>query len=162
MTNARQTVGSVRTAFLFAVAAAVALLVARRLHIDLGGLWVVLSAVLILKPKLAATLTVARDQLLGTTVGVVFGAGFALMNRAVISVALAAFLTALVCGSIPMLRTVTNIACVAAAIVILLPLGKPGYVTAADRFVDTLIGAAIALLVAALGERTYRWWPAAA
>ena len=149
-----------RNALVLAFAAGVALLVARHLRVDIGGLWVVLSTVTILKPKFSDAVTTARDQLFGTTVGVCFGAVFGLMHQAVISVAVAVFLTAWVCGVIPMLRTVVSIACVGAAIVIILPAGRPSYVTAWNRFTDTLLGAAIALLVAALAARTYRWWPA--
>jgi uncharacterized membrane protein YccC len=119
----------------------------------------VLSAVTILKPKAGETLNIARNQLLGTAVGVSLGAVFGLMNLPVTGVALAVFSTALVC-SIPILRGVVNISCVAAAIVILLPLGGPTYVTALHRFVDTIVGAAIALLVAALAAQSYRRWPA--
>jgi uncharacterized membrane protein YccC len=118
----------------------------------------VLSAVTILKPTSGDTLSIARNQLLGTAVGVSLGALFGLVQLPVVSVALAVFSTALVC-SIPMLRSVVNISCVAAAIVILLPLGGPTYVTAGHRFIDTIIGAAVALLVAAIATRTYRWWP---
>jgi uncharacterized membrane protein YccC len=119
----------------------------------------VLSAITILKPKAGETLNIARNQLLGTAVGVSLGAVFGLMNLPVTGVALAVFSTALVC-SIPILRGVVNISCVAAAIVILLPLGGPTYVTALHRFVDTIVGAAIALLVAALAAQSYRRWPA--
>jgi uncharacterized membrane protein YccC len=59
-----------------------------------------------------------------------------------------------------MLRRVVNIACVAAAIVILLPAGDPSYATAWHRLIDTIIDAAVALLLAAIAARTYRWWPA--
>jgi uncharacterized membrane protein YccC len=151
------TLAFVRTAFALALTGAVALFVAKRLHVDLGGLWVVLSAVLILKQTLIDSLTIARDQLIGTTVGVCCGAIFALLSPAVLGVALAIFLTALVCLAIPTLRRVVNIACVGAAIVILLPSGNPGYLTAWHRFSDTLIGAAIALLVAALTAQTSPW-----
>jgi len=147
----------IRTAFLFALAAGLALFVARKLHVDLGGLWVVLSAVTILKPKASETLKIARNQLLGTAVGVSLGAVFGLMNLPVAGVALAVFSTALVC-SIPILRGVINISC--AAIVILLPMGGPTYLTALHRFADTIIGAAIALLVAAMAAQSNRWWPA--
>jgi uncharacterized membrane protein YccC len=148
----------IRTAFFFALAAGLAFLVARKLHVDLGGLWVVLSALTILKPKAGETPTIARNQLLGTAVGVSLGALFGLMQLPVASVALAVFSTAVVC-SIPLLRGVVNISCVAAAIVILLPMAGPTYVTALHRFVDTIIGAAIALLVAAIAAQWYRWWP---
>jgi uncharacterized membrane protein YgaE (UPF0421/DUF939 family) len=149
----------IRTAFFFALAAGLAFFVARKLHVDLGGLWVVLSAVTILKPKASETLNIARNQLLGTAVGVSLGAVFGLMNLPVAGVALAVFSTALVC-SIPILRGVINISCVAAAIVILLPMGGPTYVTALHRFADTIIGAAIALLVAAMAAQSNRWWQA--
>lgn len=151
----------VRTAFFFALAASLAFFVARILHVDLGGLWVVLTAVTILKPKASETLSIARNQLLGTAVGVSFGATFGLMHLPVTSVALAVFSTALAC-SVPILRGVVNISCVAAAIVILLPMGGPTYETALHRFVDTIIGAAIALLVAAMATQSYRWWPGGA
>ena len=62
-----------------------------------------------------------------------------MMNLPVAGVALAVFSTALVC-TIPILRGVMNISCVAAAIVILLPMGGPTYVTALHRFADTIIG----------------------
>jgi len=149
----------IRTAFFFALTAGLAFFVARKLHVDLSGLWVVLSAVTILKRKASETLNVARNQLLGTAVGVSLGAVFGLMNLPVAGVALAVFSTALVC-SIPILRGVINISCVAAAIVILLPMGGPTYVTALHRFVDTIIGAAIALLVAAAAALSQRWWHA--
>jgi hypothetical protein len=57
-------------------------------------------------------------------------------------------LTAFVCCSIPLLRDVTNIACIAASVIILLPAGKPAYVTAFNRFTGTLSGAAVALTIA--------------
>jgi uncharacterized membrane protein YccC len=151
----------IRKASFFALAAGLAFFVARKLHVDLGGLWVVLSAVTILQPTASEALTIARNQVLGTAVGVSLGAVFGLMDLPVASVALAVFSTAIVC-SIPILRGVVNISCVAAAIVILLPMGGPTYVTALHRFVDTLIGAAVALLVAALAAQSYRWWPEAA
>lgn len=50
------------TAFFFALSAGLAFFVARKLHVDLGGLWVVLSAVTILKRKASETLNVARNQ----------------------------------------------------------------------------------------------------
>ncbi len=149
----------IRAAFLFALSAGIALVTARGLHVDLGGLWVVLSSVSILKPRLSDSLEIARDQLLGTTAGVTFGALFGLLHQPVVSVTLAIFLTAVVCRSITMLRSITNIACVAAAIVILLPDGNPSYVTAWNRLFDTLLGGAIAVLVVALAALGSRWWP---
>jgi uncharacterized membrane protein YccC len=144
---------------LFALSASIALVTARSLHIDLGGLWVVLSSMSMLKPRLSDSLEIARDQLLGTTAGVTFGALLGWLHQATLSVTLAVFLTAVVCRSVTMLRSITNIACVAAAIVILLPNGNPSYVTAWNRWCDTLLGGAIAVLVVALAALGSRWWP---
>lgn len=146
----------VRTAFFFALAAALALFVARRLHIDLGGLWVVLSAVTILRPKLQDALSIAREQVIGVTVGVLLGGLFgSLLHDPIASTAVAVFFTALVC-SYGDLRSVRNIACVGAAVVILLPAGTHPYLTAMHRFIDTLIGAAVAILISAASTATDR------
>ena len=152
----RAHVASVRWAVSLSVTAGIAYFIARRLNVDLGGLWVVLQAVLILRRNIVDSVMVARDQVIGTTTGVAFGAICGLLPLHSIGIALAVFLTATVCSAITMLRGVVNIACVAAAIVILLPVGKPSYVTAWDRFSDTLLGAAIALAIAGLGSLTSR------
>ncbi len=158
--NSRETiVETLRTALFFALAAGVALFVARKLHVDLGGLWVVLTAVTILRLNVGDSFAIARNQLLGTAVGVTFGAIFGLVHPESLGIGLAVFLTAAVC-SISALRPALNISCVAASIVILLPAGNPPYMTALHRLSDTLLGAAIALLVAAIAAQSYRWLPA--
>ena len=142
---------------LLAVSAGVALFIARRLHIDIGGLWVVLSALINTQPTLLGSLTSARDQLLGTLVGVVFGAVFGLLREPAIGLALAVVLSAAACRAIARLRGVIYIACGAAAIVIVLPAGKPSYVTALNRLEDYLLGAAVALVVASSASLAARW-----
>jgi uncharacterized membrane protein YccC len=141
---------------LLAVSAGLALFVARRLYVDIGGLWVVLSALINTQPTLLGSFTTARDQLLGTLVGVVLGAVFGLLREPAIALAAAVVLSAAVCNSIAQLRGVVYVACAAAAIVIVLPAGKPSYVTAWNRLGDYLLGAAIALAVASIASLATR------
>jgi uncharacterized membrane protein YccC len=142
---------------LMAISAGLALFIARRLHVDIGGLWVVLSALINTQPTLRASFTSARDQLLGTLVGVVLGAAFGLLREPAIALAAAVVLSAIVCSAIAKLRGVTYIACGAAAIVIVLPAGKPSYITAWNRLEDYLLGAAVALIVASIAWLAARW-----
>src|ERR1700733_6195506 len=85
---------------LLAISAGLALFIARRLHIDIGGLWVVLSALVSTRPTLVSSLTTARDQLIGTLVGALAGAIFGLLQEPAIGLAGAVVLSAVVCNSI--------------------------------------------------------------
>jgi len=147
------------TPLLLAISAGLALFIARKLHIDIGGLWVVLSALTITRQTLLSSLTTARDQLLGTAVGALSGAVFGIIKEPAISLAAAVVLSSAVCNSIAELRGVIYIACAAAAVVIVLPAGKPSYITAWDRFEDCILGAGIALLIASIASLAARWWP---
>jgi uncharacterized membrane protein YccC len=147
------------TPLLLAVSAGLALFIARRLHVDIGGLWVVLSALINTQPTLLSSFTTARDQLLGTLVGVVLGAVFGLLKEPAIGLAAAVVLSAVVCNSIARLRSVMYVACAAAAIVIVLPAGKPSYITALNRLGDYLLGAAVALAIASIASLAARWRP---
>jgi uncharacterized membrane protein YgaE (UPF0421/DUF939 family) len=142
-----------------AISGGLALFIARRLHVDIGGLWVVLSAVIILRPTLMGSLMTARDQLLGTTVGALSGAVCGLLSEPAIGLTAAVFVSAIACSAVAMLRGGTYIACAAAAIVIVLPAGKPSYITALNRFEDTLLGGAVALAIASIVTLTARRRP---
>jgi uncharacterized membrane protein YgaE (UPF0421/DUF939 family) len=144
---------------LLAISAGLALFIARRLHIDIGGLWVVISALAITRQTLPSSLTIARDQVLGTAVGALSGAVFGILREPALGLAVAVVLSTAVCNSIAVLRGVISIACAAAAIVIILPAGKPSYVTAWDRFEDCLLGAGVALVIASIASLVTRWWP---
>lgn len=141
-----------RHAALLAISGGLALFIARRLHVDIGGLWVVLSAVIIPRPTLPASLGIARDQLFGTIVGAVCGAVFGFLAEPAIGLFAAIFLAAAVCASRPLLRGAIYNACAAAAIVIVLPAGKPPYITALNRVEDTLIGGIVALAIVSLAS----------
>lgn len=147
------------TPLLLAISAGLALFIARRLHVGIGGLWVVLSALTNTRQTLVSSLMTAREQLLGTVVGVVLGAVCGLLREPAIALAAAVVLSAYVCNSIARLRGVIYIACAAAAIVIVLPAGKPSYFTAWDRFRDYLLGAAVALAILSLATLATRWRP---
>jgi uncharacterized membrane protein YgaE (UPF0421/DUF939 family) len=145
--------------FYLAISTGLALFIARKLHIDIGGLWVVLSAIVTTRKTLPIALTTARDQLAGTVIGALSGAAFGFLQEPAIGLAAAVVLAAAVCNSIPILRGSIYIACAAAAIVIVLPAGKPSYVTAWDRVEDYLIGAGVALAIVSIASLASRWWP---
>jgi uncharacterized membrane protein YgaE (UPF0421/DUF939 family) len=145
--------------FYLAISTGLALLIARKLHIDIGGLWVVLSAIVTTRKTLSVALTRARDQLVGTAIGALSGAAFGFLQEPAIGLAAAVVLAAAVCNSIAMLRGSIYIACAAAAIVIVLPAGKPSYVTAWDRVEDYLIGAGVALAIVSIAALVTRWGP---
>jgi hypothetical protein len=95
------------TPLLLAISAGLALYIARRLHIDIGGLWVVMSALAITRKTLLSSLPTARDQLLGTAVGALSGAIFGILKEPAIRLAAAVVLSTAVCNSIAALRGVT-------------------------------------------------------
>jgi uncharacterized membrane protein YgaE (UPF0421/DUF939 family) len=145
--------------FILAISTGLALFIARKLHIDIGGLWVVLSAIVTTRKTLVVALPTARDQLAGTAIGALFGAAFGFLQEPALGLAGAVVLAAAVCNSIPMLRGSIFVACAAAAIVIVLPAGKPFYVTAWDRVEDYVLGAAVALAIVSIASLGARWRP---
>jgi uncharacterized membrane protein YgaE (UPF0421/DUF939 family) len=147
-----------RPALLLGVAAAIALWISHLIHADVRGLWVVLSAIVVLQSTAPDSLQSSIDRIIGTTVGALVGGCVGLIfDSSSLGVILAVLLAALVCCFIPPLKKTAHVASLTALIVILLPEGS-SVQTARHRFVDTLVGIGVALAISALAVISDRWF----
>jgi uncharacterized membrane protein YgaE (UPF0421/DUF939 family) len=151
-------VSAAKVPFVTALVAGLALFVSREIHAGLGGLWVVITAIVVVQSNTLSSLQAARDRLIGTIVGACVGGliGATPLPQS-IGVALAVLVTALIC-TIPMLLTSMRLASLTAAIVVLIP-GVGSLISARDRFLDTVVGIAVVLVVDLILEGIARLRP---
>jgi len=147
---------ALRPALLIAVASTLAVLVSKWFHADLGGLWIVLTAIVVIQASAPDSWQAAIDRVIGTVIGALTGAiAGALFYMSPFGVVAAVTLAALIC-CIPRLKKSQHLASLTALIVIMLPQGN-STITAVHRFLDTVAGIIIALVVSLLASVSDRW-----
>lgn len=135
---------ALRPAVLTALTAGIAVFAARLVHAGIGGLWVVITAVVVLQSTTAESLQASGERLtiVGACAGGIVGAG---LGVSPVAVAGAVLIAALVC-TIPALKRSVRLACLTAVIVVLIP-GSSSIISALNRFADTVPGILVALTV---------------
>ena len=136
-----------------AIAAALSFLTYRALHLP-HGYWATISAIIVMQSNLGRSLSESLTRIIGTAIGAFMGAlVMAMLGMNALSLAVAVGLTAILCTRLR-LSTSMRLACVTAAIVLLINEGS-AWRSGLNRFVDVVIGVIIALLVSLV-------WPARA
>jgi uncharacterized membrane protein YgaE (UPF0421/DUF939 family) len=159
--NVRSLVAAAQPALLYGVAGGLAMFVGWLLHAGLGGLWIVITAVVVLQPTTALSAQASFDRLIGTSSGALVGGVIgAVLPTSPFSVGLAVFLAALLCA-FPALKKNMHLASLTAAIVVLWPEGSSA-TTALHRFADTVIGIGVVFVVSLCARVLARRSPEAA
>jgi uncharacterized membrane protein YccC len=136
-----------------ALAAALSFFAYRALRLP-HGYWAPISAIIVMQSNLGRSLSESLVRVIGTAIGAVLGALFTrLMGVNVISLFVAVGVTALVCKGLR-LATSMRLACVTAAIVLLINEGS-AWQSGLNRFIDVVLGVIVALVVSLI-------WPARA
>ena len=133
-----------------AVAAVVALLVARLLGMP-EGYWASITALIVMQSTFGAALRVSAQRFIGTAIGAVLGAMAATHFRNNLAVYGALiFLTGLVCAGLRIDRTAYRYASITLAIIMLIPHAAGPWTAAAHRFVEVSTGIIVALAISAV------------
>jgi uncharacterized membrane protein YgaE (UPF0421/DUF939 family) len=133
------------------IAGVVSLYAARLLRLP-QAYWATISSFIVLQSNVAATLSAARNRLVGTAIGAVIGALFLrYAGPHPLWVGLAAVLTVLICQAFG-LDDSYRLACVTVAIVMFISSAHSAWVTAGYRFLEVALGIVVAVLVAAVLE----------
>lgn len=136
-----------------AIAAALSLFAYRALRLP-HGYWAPISAIIVMQSNLGRSLSESLNRVIGTAIGAVIGALFTrLLGVNGIALFVAVGVTALVCMLLR-LATSMRLACVTAAIVLLINEGS-AWQSGLNRFVDVVLGVIVALAVSLI-------WPARA
>lgn len=136
-----------------ALAAALSFFAYRALRLP-HGYWAPISAIIVMQSNLGRSLSESLNRVIGTAIGAVLGALFTrLMGVNGIALAVAVGVTALVC-TLLRLATSMRLACVTAAIVLLINEGS-AWQSGLNRFIDVVLGVIVALVVSLI-------WPARA
>ncbi len=144
-----------RARFEFAIATGIAgiisLYAARFLRLP-QAYWAAISSLIVLQSNVAATLSAARNRLIGTAIGAVIGAVFVrYVGTHPLWLGLAVTLTVLLCQALR-LQDSYRLACVTVAIVMLISSPHSAWVTAGYRFLEVALGIVIAVFVAGIME----------
>jgi uncharacterized membrane protein YccC len=143
----------VKQALKTGLAAAVALIAYRALHLR-HGYWAVISAIIVMQSNLGRSITAGADRLIGTAIGAAVGAlVFRLAGHDFIALLVAVTLTVWLCA-VTGLRESQRLAGVTVAIVMLIP-EESAFRAGVDRFVDVALGIVVALLISVV-------WPSRA
>jgi uncharacterized membrane protein YgaE (UPF0421/DUF939 family) len=133
------------------IAGVVSLYAARFLRLP-QGYWAVISSFIVLQSNVAATLSAARDRLIGTAIGAVMGALFVrYVGAQPWWLGLAVILTVLLCQGLG-LEDSYRLACVTVAIVMLISSAHSAWITAGYRFLEVSLGIIVAVVVAGIVE----------
>jgi len=135
-----------------AVAAVVALFLARTLHLE-HTFWAPISAIICCLDDIDVATLVARRRLLGTVLGITIAAiQISLTPHGLISYSFAVALLGLICGLLNLHPSAFRFGAIALTVVVTSPDKTAVWFTAITRFVDVAIGILVALAVV-------RFWP---
>lgn len=141
----------IELAIAIGIAGVVSLYSAKLLQLP-QGYWAAISSFIVLQSNVAATLSAARNRLVGTAIGAVIAAIFVrYLGPHPWCLALAATLTVLLCHGLG-LEDSYRLACVTVAIVMLIGSAHSAWVTAGYRFLEVALGIMVAVLVAGILE----------
>ena len=133
-----------------AVAAVVALLVARLLRMP-EAYWASITALIVMQSTFGAALSISAQRFVGTAVGAVVGAITATYFHYNVAVyGIDVFLIGLLCAALRIERTAYRYASITLAIVMLVPRAVGPWITAAHRFAEVSIGIVVALAISAV------------
>ena len=127
-----------------ALAAALSFFAYRALRLP-HGYWAPISAIIVMQSNLGRSLSESLNRVIGTAIGAVIGALFTrLLGVNGIALFVAVGVTALVCMLLR-LATSMRLACVTAAIVLLISEGS-AWQSGLNRFIDVVLGVIMALV----------------
>jgi uncharacterized membrane protein YgaE (UPF0421/DUF939 family) len=136
-------------------AGVVSLYAARLLQLP-QAYWAPISSFIVLQSNVAATLSAARNRLIGTAIGAVIGALFVRYTGShPLWLGLAVVLTVLVCLGLG-LEDSYRLACVTVAIIMLTGSNRSAWVAASHRFLEVALGIVVAVLIAGILEHKGR------
>jgi uncharacterized membrane protein YgaE (UPF0421/DUF939 family) len=116
------------------------------------GYWAAISSFIVLQSNIAATLSAARNRLIGTAIGAMLGAVFVrYLGTHPLWLGLAVVLTVLICQALG-LEDSYRLACVTVAIVMLIGSAHSAWVTAGYRFLEVALGIIVAVPIAGILE----------
>src|SRR5260370_5598796 len=122
------------------------------------GYWACVTAVIVMQSERAATLTAARDRLVGTAVGALVGWGTAIVWHGHLIVYAIAVLICMVIPELMGLKGAGRLAGVAATIILLVPSSASHWRIALDRFLEVSFGIVVALVVSQVLWRGGSGW----
>ncbi len=124
---------------------------------EVGGLWSVISGVLVMKQHQSESYSAGFGRLLGTLVGCVVSAICLYIPEMILALLLSIFITSLICTSIPKLKELNFQACITSAVIIIIwQLGSKNneWLFSFSRFIESVAGVSVAIAVA----NTSRIW----
>ncbi|QVL55191.1 MAG: FUSC family protein [Simkaniaceae bacterium] len=124
---------------------------------EVGGLWSVISGVLVIKQHQSESYSAGFGRLLGTLVGCVVSAICLYIPEMIFALLLNIFITSLICTSIPKLKELNFQACITSAVIIIIwQLGSKNneWLFSFSRFIESVAGVSVAIAVA----NTSRIW----
>jgi len=118
---------------------------------EVGGLWSVISGVLVIKQHQSESYSAGFGRLLGTLVGCVVSAICLYIPEMIFALLLSIFITFLICTSIPKLKELNFQACITSAVIIIIwQLGSKNneWLFSFSRFIESVAGVSVAIAVA--------------
>lgn len=118
---------------------------------EVGGLWSVISGVLVMKQHQSESYSAGFGRLLGTLVGCVVSAICLYIPEMILALLLSIFITSLICTSIPKLKELNFQACITSAVIIIIwQLGSKNneWLFSFSRFIESVAGVSVAIAVA--------------
>lgn len=118
---------------------------------EVGGLWSVISGVLVIKQHQSESYSAGFGRLLGTLVGCVVSTICLYIPEMIFALLLSIFITSLICTSIPKLKELNFQACITSAVIIIIwQLGSKNneWLFSFSRFIESVAGVSVAIAVA--------------
>lgn len=135
-----------------ATAGVLSILVAQRLRLP-QSYWAAFSAFVVMGTDVGETMAASRNRLIGTAIGAILGAVFALVGAQLVWFGIAVGATVLICESVGLGQSY-RLACVTVAIIMLINTAESPWRSAAYRFAEVALGILVALLISALPPRS--------
>ena len=133
-----------------ALAAVIALLVARFLHLP-EGYWASITALIVMQSTFGAALSISAQRFVGTAVGALLGAPAATYFQGnIIAYGVLVFVIGLVCAVLHVERVAYRYASITLAIIMLIPRVVNPWIIAASRFIEVSLGIVVALAIVSI------------